>query len=296
MKKLIESLMLRLGVSETVAKLIIATIPDTLEAPKDITLDTVVKEASEKLLGNPEFTKPFEVRMKKRYLEFAEKKVLKALELTDEELAKLPEEKRIEAIADLIGTKLADKKGDGGDDKDAEIVKLNETIRTLKSEKKKLVEVDLPEALKAGEREREGVILDRFFEQHLPGKEGLAVDIAFALPGAKAKALDLYDWKVVGGKVVLRKKGEDVPAFDANNNEIKPESVIESIATEGKLRKVNGGRAELEEQPGGAAPKGRNREMRKQTEQREVMSPGMAKAKAREAEMAAERKKKTAEA
>jgi hypothetical protein len=245
MKTLLQQIMTRLGVTEDVAKLILATIPDTLAAPQEVVVDDVVTAAHTKLRSNPSFTEPIEQAANGKMFTILETKMKKAFGLTDEQVAALPEKKRTDAMLELATATLAAKKDDkSADDKDKEITRLNELAAKLKADLKKVREEELPAALATGEATRDELLLERFVEKTLPGKEGLAVELAFAVPGTLAQLRAAYDVKMVAGVPKLYVKGKDIEATDEAHNAVTAEKAVEAIALSGKLRKVNGGRAD----------------------------------------------------
>lgn len=257
MKDLIVSIMLRLGVSEDVAKKIVEAIPAEVGKPEGVDPDKIVEAAHKKLLSNPAFVdqvkKDVEAKGQGKWADIFERKLRKVFGFTDEQMEGLPEkEGRADALFELAGKVLAEKSKDNGGDKDREITRLNDMLRKLKEEKKKLEEEELPKARKIGEEQRDQFVIDRYLEKRLPGKDGLAVELEFALPGVKAKLLELYDLKVVDGKMVkLRKKGEDLDPTNDTHDVITLDAEIDRIATEGRLRNANGGRAEAGNGNGG---------------------------------------------
>ncbi len=273
MKERLKAVLLLLGVSAEHADKLL----ESDEAPKDLTNEQVKAAAVEKLKkvleADKSFTDPIHKATQGKLLDMWTKKVRKAFPgITDEEFDALPQENNFEALVTLAATKATAEKGDAGD-KDKEITKLNGTLRELRTELKKIREEELPAAKAAGERERENVLLDREAERVLTKGEGLVIDAEFAIPSAMSKLREQYDVKHLNGKPVLRKKGEDVAAFDAENNEVTFEAALRAIGTTAKLFKVSNGTADVKkggDGDGDDGAKGRNINL----------PPGVAKAKA----------------
>lgn len=242
MKERLKKLLLLLGVSAEHAEKMLAD-----EEPQDLTADQVKAAAVDKLKKVLEtdrtFTDPIHKATQGKLLDMWTKKLRKSFPgITDEEVEALPAENNFEALLALAATKATAKAGEDGD-KDKEITKLNGSLREIKAELKKLREEELPAAQKQGERERENVLVERLAERTLTKGDGLVVDPEFAVPSVLAKLRERFDLKHEAGGIKLLKKGENVPAFDAENNELTFEGELKNIGTAAKLFKVSNGGA-----------------------------------------------------
>ena len=258
MKKLIKAALLRLGVSEEHAEKLTASIPDALEAPKDLTDEQVATAAFVRLSGTLSSNDAFKDALKTvrgsavgKLTKMLQAKMRKAFPgITEEEIEALPEENTLDALIELAATKVkpADpKEGDSA----SEVVKLNAQLKKAKLRIQKLENEELPAARSAGEAAAQRVRLERHIEQELGNKDAmggeLLVKTGFATPMLMDQLTKLYTLQEKkGGGVQLMKKGDDdklVPAYGTDHNEITITAELRRIGTEAGLFKLNNGKA-----------------------------------------------------
>lgn len=269
------------------------TVADLADDEKAKDLD--VKEIQKATLANlrdvfkndESFTSELEKGFRAALLSSKENKLKKAFDflgLSDEDFAALPEKTKFDDLIGLLATKAQDlkKKAGGSGDKDAEIEKLNTTIRDLKAEKKKLEEETIPGIRQEVALERRQMKLDGITRKALD-KHDLVIDKDFAHGSVMAQISGGYDLDLQeDGSVRILNKGKETEAFDDNNQKLTLDALIGSTVKAAKLVKESNGGSGGKKGEGEGDQGGGGREAQK------TNLPGLQKAQAHAKEMKGE--------
>lgn len=241
MSEEVKNLLTRLGVaSQTITDLADAEKAKAIKVDEVVT--TTLGTIRNRLRNDDGFVSEIEKGLRASILGAKERKLLKAFEflnLKDEDLSRLPEEKKFDSLIELLGERAATLKKDPGksDEKDEEIRKLNDQIRILRDERKKILEEDIPGIRQEVARERKQVRIETAARKEL-AKHKLVIDPDFAFTSIFANIRERHDIDLADdGKIRILQKGKDLEAFGDNQQPLTLSGLIEESVKAANLVK-----------------------------------------------------------
>lgn len=197
--------------------------------------DELVEKSKEALKADEGFLGALKVEIRGEVFGPRERKARKLLEeyVTDEEYNALKPETRLDDLLALGIKKIKEKVGMSSDDKDKEIVRLRDEVKTAKERAKKLEEEDLPKVRQEVDLEKDNLHLERNMLKLL-SKKKLIIDPEDAIELVSKYINELADVKIKDKKPVVFQKGKDLELFK-DNNKVTLDSLIDEAVVAKKL-------------------------------------------------------------
>ena len=257
MHKKLEALLKKLGIKqETLDLFVDDTKKDELEKlDVEKVLEGVTDAFKNRFENDEAFLNPIKESVRGEILSSKHRKLLKLVELSEDELKDIPDKTKFDSTLELAIEKLKNAKADPKTSNE-ELKTLNEEIKNLKATIKKYDEEDIPKIRSEVEAEKNNLHIRQFAMKHLAEKKLLGKQ-DFILEGVLREAQNSMVLKLddKGIPTPKQKDNPDLDLFDKENNTaVKFDSWMDKFLDDnGLVQKSN---AEPTPKPGEPNPTG----------------------------------------